>query len=205
MAIAISAWPSLATAQASGRAGLVVVHGDGRRAFAIVAFEGESIRTVEMLHRTGLEISEVSFGALGVAICDVDGTGCDVSTCRRRVCQGPNPDDPFWQLFILTDAGAWQRASLGISSDSLTDGAVRALIWTGTEPGIPAFSIDEVAGRAGEVNDDGVALTRYDESGAIVSGDSEEDPGVPVAGLAAVALAAVLAVTLVFRRQASAR
>jgi hypothetical protein len=194
-----------ATAQAQGRAGLVVVHGDGRQAFAIVEFEGESIRAVDLLDRTGLEVTEVGFGALGVAICDIDGSGCDVATCRRRVCQGPRADDPFWQLFIRTSAGAWQRAPLGISSDTLIDGDVRALIWTGTEPVVPVYSIDDVAARAGTINGEGVALTRYNVEGEIVSGASGDESGVPLAGVAVVALAALLATTLVIRRQISAR
>jgi hypothetical protein len=205
LAISLVTGPLEAAAQVDGRAGLVVVHGDGRQSFAIVELEGESIRVVELLDRTGLQVTEVSFGALGVAICDVDGTGCDVSTCRKRVCQGPQPDDPFWQLFIRTEAGAWQHAPLGISSDSLTDGAVRALIWTGTGANIPDYSIDEVAARAGPVGEGGVALTRYDASGEIISGEPEDDTGIPVAGMAAVALAAVLAATLVFRRQGNRR
>ena len=201
IAIAILTVPKSISAQMEGRAGLVVVHGDGRQSFAIVRFEGESIRTIDVLDRSGLEVTEVSFGALGVAVCDIDGTGCDVSTCRRRVCQGPNPDDPFWQLFIRAEDGSWLHAPLGISNESLTDGAVRALVWTGAEPEIPAYSIDEIAAKAGSLDENGVALTRYDASSEVISGADSDDASLPITGLAVVAVAAVVAVGLVVRRQ----
>ena len=200
LAIAITGLPTATDAQSVGRAGLVVVHGDGRQAFAIVQFEGDSITAVEALERTGLEVTELSFGALGVAVCAIEGTGCNVTTCRRRVCQGPRPDDPFWKLFIRTDEGKWQPAPLGISSESLGDGAVRALAWTGTEPRFPAYTIEEIAAKAGPVDGNGVALTRYEADGEVLSPGAGGDGGIPMAGLAAVALAAILGIGLVVRR-----
>lgn len=205
LAVALLLLTGTGTAQTTSRAGLVVAHGDGRQSFVLVQFEGESIRAVELLDRSGLTVTELSFGALGIGVCAIEGTGCDVATCRQRVCQGPRPDDPFWQLFIRTDEGSWQSAPLGISSDSVPNGGVRALIWTGTDPELPAYTIEEVATRAGAVGDDGVALTRYDAAGNVLTGAEPDDFSIPVAGLVAVGLAAVLAVALVARRQALTR
>ena len=187
------------------QAGLIVVHGDGRQSFVIVQFDGESIPAVELLARSGLVVTELNFGALGMAVCDIDGTGCDVATCRKRVCQGSKPDDPFWQLFIPTHDGEWQSAPLGISSQSLADGAVGALIWTGADPTIPAYTMEEVASKAGAIGADGVALTRYGASGEVHAPSDPDESGIPVGGLAAVGMAAAFAVALIVRRQMVSR
>ena len=204
--VAVAPWfVQSVSAQVSSRAGLVVVHGDGRQSFAIVQFEGDSIPVVDVLGRSGLEVTELNFGALGVGVCAIEGTGCDVATCRKRVCQGPQPDDPYWQLFIPTDVGGWRYAPLGISSESLSDGDVRALVWTGTEPELPMYSSGDVAAKAGSIGENGVALTRYDAEGRIAARDEDGASSIPLAGLAAVALAAVLAMTLVVRRRGGSR
>lgn len=197
--------PGWSVSAQENQAGLIVVHGDGRQSFVIVQFESESIPAVEILARSGLVVTELNFGALGMAVCDIDGTGCDVATCRKRVCQGSKPDDPFWQLFIRSDDGEWQPAPLGISSESLADGAVRALIWTGADPTIPAYTMVEVAAKAGAIGADGVALTRYSASGEVLSPSNPDESGFPVGGLAAVGIAAAFAVALIVRRQMGSR
>lgn len=183
------------------RAGLIVAHGDGRMAYVVVEFEEPELSGAEFIHRSGLVTTEVSFGGLGVAICAIDETGCDVSECRKRVCHGPQPDDPYWQYFLGDPDGSWQASPLGVSADAVANGAVRALVWSADPPAFPALSVDEIAAKAGDVDSDGVALTRYRADGSV---DTESYAGgessLPIAGIAAIALALV-AVGAVLVRQ----
>jgi hypothetical protein len=184
------------------RAGLVVDHGDGRMAYALVTFDGEEISGAELLDRSGLDVTEVSFGGLGVAVCAIDETGCDIGTCRKRVCQGPARDDPYWQYFTRSTDGTWQIAVLGLSGDSVRDGAVRALIWSAGLPDFPAPTIDDVARKSGQTGDDGVALTRYAPDGSVAIEDTGDDAtDVPYAGIAVVVVAVVIVGGVVVRQR----
>ena len=192
------------TTAASGtsRAGLIVAHGDGRMAYALVTFDGEPISGAELLDRSGLSVTEVSFGGLGVAVCSIDSTGCDIGECRKRLCQGPQRDDPYWQYFIESGAGTWQVAALGISGDSVPDGGVRALVWSAGTPQFPAPSIDELAAKSGPVGENGVALTRYQADGTVDTGsESDGNDRFPYAGFAIVGIAVVVVGGVIWRRR----
>jgi len=194
--------PGTAHAAGSSRAGLIVAHGDGRIAYALVTFDGESISGADLVQRSGLPVTEVAFGGLGVAVCSIDTTGCDIGECRRRLCQGPKRDDPYWQYFIESGSGSWQVAALGISGDSVPDGGVRALIWSAGTPQFPAPSIDDVAARSGPVDQSGVGLTRYQADGTVDTGaESDGDGSFPSAGFAVVGIAVVLVGGVVWRRR----
>jgi hypothetical protein len=196
---------NLAGAQGESRAGLVVAHGDGRMAYALVTFDGESISGEELLDRTGLAVTEVSFGGLGVAVCAIDETGCDIGECRKRVCQGPQRDDPYWQYFTSDGDGAWHVAALGISGDEVGNGAIRALIWSAGEPDFPSPSLEELAVKAGPANDAGVALTRYQANGETDDGDLDDDDDVPYPGIIVVLVAVVIVGGVFVRRQSGRR
>jgi hypothetical protein len=194
--------PGTANAAGSSRAGLIVAHGDGRIAYALVTFDGESISGADLVQRSGLPVTEVTFGGLGVAVCSIDTTGCDIGECRKRLCQGPKRDDPYWQYFIESGSGSWQVAALGISGDSVPDGGVRALIWSAGTPQFPAPSIDDVAARSGPVDQSGVGLTRYQADGTVdTGGESDGDGSFPSAGFAVVGIAVVLVGGVVWRRR----
>jgi hypothetical protein len=198
----------LGTAGAAGssRAGLIVAHGDGRVAYALVTFDGDSISGADLVERSGLSVTEVNFGGLGVAVCSIDATGCDIGECRKRLCQGPKRDDPYWQYFIKSGSGSWQVAALGISGDSVPDGGVRALIWSAGTPQFPAPSIDDLAAKSGPVGEGGVALTRYQSDGSVdTGGESESNDGTPFAGFAVVGVAVVIVGGVVLRRRRSGR
>jgi hypothetical protein len=189
-----------AQARGESRSGLVVAYGDGRMAYVVVNFAGESISGAEVLDRSGLAVTEVSFGGLGVAVCAVDSTGCDVRECRQRLCHGPKPDDPYWQYFVALE-GTWKVAPLGVSGDSLENGSVRAFIWSAGAPSFTVPSIDEIAGKAGAPGSDAVALTRYRADGAVEREvDSQSSKRGMLAGLAGIGLAVVLTAGLVLHR-----
>jgi hypothetical protein len=194
-----------ATGAEAARAGLVVAHDDGRTAYVVVSFEDESISGEDLLDRSGLEVTEVGFGGLGVAVCAIDETGCDIAECRQRVCHGPSRDDPYWQYFIGQPDGTWQVSPLGVSADTLTDGDVRTLIWSADKPEFPAPSIDEVAAKAGPLDEEGVALTRYQAGGSLeVEDDEPSDDDLPVGGLAIVGVALLVAGSVLAMRRRAA-
>jgi hypothetical protein len=176
--VASLAVPAIGTAQeAPNRAGLIVIHDDGRVSWSLVEFAEDAISGVDLLHRSGFEVTEVNFGALGVGVCSIDATGCEVSQCRQRVCQGPRPDDPYWQYFLANPDGSWTYASLGVSSDTVLPGDVRAFAWTAETPGLAAPTIEEVAARALDRHGDRSWLTRYAADGSVLHDDPTEDSG----------------------------
>lgn len=130
-------------------AGLVVRHGDGRVTYAYVPFAEEEIDGVELLRRSGLPLVTVPFGGLGEGVCSLEGEGCGVEECRRRVCQGSRPDDPYWQYFRQESPGAWRPLALGASGTKVRDGDIDGWSWTGGEAGLPALSLVAVAAAAG--------------------------------------------------------
>jgi hypothetical protein len=202
VAVAVLIGGDPAVAANPARAGLVIDHGDGRMAYAIVTFDEEEIPGAELIDRSGVEVTEVSFGGLGVAVCAIDETGCDIATCRKRVCQGPARDDPYWQYFVRSAEGTWQVAALGLSGDSIADGGVRAFIWSAGVPDFPAPSIDEIARMAGQAGDGGVALTRYAPDGSIADNESSDSGAdVPFAGIAVVVVAVVIVGGVIVRKR----
>ena len=130
-------------------AGVVVRHGDGRLTYAYVAFPEESISGIELLRRTGIPLVTTSFGGLGEGVCSLEGEGCSAGECRRRVCQGPRPDDPYWQYFRQEAPGQWRWLVLGASATKVHDGDVDGWSWTGGDPLLPAVTLADVTRLAG--------------------------------------------------------
>jgi len=134
-------------------AALVVRYGDGRTTYAYVPFEDASISGLDLLRR-GLGAGEVplvtvGFGGLGEGVCRIADTGCPAADCRRRVCQGPNPDAPYWRYFRQAAPGDWRPVPLGASGSEVADGDVDAWSWTGGDAGLPPLTITDVARLAG--------------------------------------------------------
>lgn len=130
-------------------AGLVVDYGDGRISYVWVPFTEDEISGVELLQRSGLDIVTVGFGGMGEAICQVDDTGCPVDVCRKRLCQTSDPESPFWRYSRQTSSGEWEFVALGASATKVRDGDIDAWSWTGTDPNLPALTMNELARRAG--------------------------------------------------------
>ena len=130
-------------------AGIVVRHGDGRLTYAYVAFPEETISGIELLRRSGIPLVTTSFGGLGEGVCSLAGEGCAAGECRRRVCQGPRPDDPYWQYFRQEAPGEWRWLVLGASATEVHDGDVDGWSWTGGDPLLPAVTLADVARLAG--------------------------------------------------------
>jgi hypothetical protein len=132
-------------------AGLVVRDAEGRMTYAWVPFAEEKIDGIDLLHRSGIPVVTVGFGALGEGVCSIAGQGCGVAECRRTVCQASTADAPYWQYFQQdrSDPAVWTWQPLGASSSSVEDGDVFGWSWTANEPALPAIPAREIASLAG--------------------------------------------------------
>lgn len=141
-------------------AGLVVRDGEGRLTYAYVGFAEETIDGIELLRRSTIPLVTVPFGGLGEGVCSLAGEGCPAGECRRRVCQGPAPDDPYWRYFRQEAPGVWGALALGGSATEVRDGDVDGWSWTGGDPGLPAATLADVARVVGAEPDALGATTR---------------------------------------------
>jgi len=130
-------WLGTTGAAADGprRVGVVVVHGDGSVVTRCVAFSESSLTGFEALERTGLDIVSAFNPGQGMAMCRIDGEGCDAGNC---FCDMPN----YWTYWHLVD-GAWQYSSAGGSTHRIYDGDVDCWLWGSGNPP-PAISLDEI-------------------------------------------------------------
>lgn len=98
----------------SNRAALVAEHGDGSVVTRCVSFDAATLTGEGLLNASGVAWSGQSYGGFGAAVCALDAEPAHYSTC-------PGKDD-YWAVFISRGSGAWQLASIGISSLALGDG-----------------------------------------------------------------------------------
>ena len=143
--------PASAATEPVHVAGLVVDYGDGAMTYAWIPFSEDEISGVDLLERSGLPVLTVGFGGIGDAVCKIVKTGCDVSACRLRLCQTADHSSPFWQYLRLGPDGVWSKQPLGGSQSKVTDGAIDAWVWAGSDsmPVLPVLSLDSLAKQAG--------------------------------------------------------
>jgi hypothetical protein len=203
--------PSPAAGQedaATSAAGFVLDTGQGEPRYVVVTFADSSMTAVDLLRAADLDAVTVEFGGLGEAVCSIDRTGCDVSTCRQRVCQTGDPESPFWQYWEQGDAGTWTLSSLGASHAEVADGDIAAWVWTGTEPELGPVSWTELAQRAGapqdivdgEIAGEPAVYASGTDAGASEAGDL---PGT-LASMAALAVVGMAGGFLVWRQRRGA-
>lgn len=128
-------------AQYPNGAGLVVRHGDGTLVYAYVQFEGEAINGIDLLSRSGLDVTIAPFGGLGGAVCAIGGEGCPSDNC---FCHSYSSPSFFWRYYVFENGG-WVEYPVGASSRQLADGDIDGWSWTAGENGLPIVSIDEIA------------------------------------------------------------
>lgn len=149
--------PRPTSAEELNHAGLIIRDGEGRLTYAWVPFAEDEISGIELLQASGIPVVTVGFGALGEAVCSIDGQGCGVSDCRRNVCQASSADAPYWQYFAQdrTNPAIWRWLALGPSASKVHDGDVFGWSWTAGDPSLPALSGSDVAALAGAGNGEG--------------------------------------------------
>jgi hypothetical protein len=122
-------------APAGGRAALVVDRGDGEPIVRCVELSGPSISGIELLERSGLELSYDVTGSMGTMVCGIAGTGCDFPR-EACLCGCPGEGDcRYWSLWTGAPGRRWERAESGAGAAIVTDGTVQG--WRfgdGSEP-----------------------------------------------------------------------
>ncbi len=136
-----------AAAQASPRAALIVQFGDGSYITRCVPFSEESITGLELLTRSGLQVS-----LWGGAVCRIEEQGCDYPAqacfcqCRGSSCQYWS----YWHWRAATGPsageGSWAYAQIGSGDYPVQDGAVEAWLWGDAQNPPVTVSFAEICG-----------------------------------------------------------
>ncbi|MBA2278786.1 MAG: hypothetical protein H0W06_13595 [Chloroflexia bacterium] len=127
----------------------MVSYGDGRVSYVYVPFVEDELTGIELLRRSGIPLTTVSFGGLGQAVCTVGGTGCGLTECRQRVCQTADRSSPFWQYVRQTAPGEWSPVALGASHSTVRDGVIDGWVWTSGQPSLPGITMTDLLELAG--------------------------------------------------------
>ncbi|MGD0121234.1 MAG: hypothetical protein ABSC46_01590 [Candidatus Limnocylindrales bacterium] len=98
----------------SGRAALIVQHGDGSVLTRCVSFGTATVTGEQLLNLSGVAWSGQSFGSYGQAVCALDSEPAHYTTCPGQ--------ESYWVIFVSRGGGAWQLSAAGISSLTLADG-----------------------------------------------------------------------------------
>jgi hypothetical protein len=103
-------------AGAAHRVGIVVEHGDGKVVRRCVGFAAPTVSAIAVLQASGIETGTVSFGAIGTAVCQIDGEPASYPpTCFTG-------SGPYWELFVAPDGGPWTSAPKGASLTTVLSG-----------------------------------------------------------------------------------
>ncbi len=141
LALLLALAPPVAAQEAPPhRAGLVVVHGDGRVRTRCVSFEEPEISGLALLQRSGLAVTPGS-DAMGATVCSLDGEGCPANDC---FCECKGQPCRYWIYYHQGDDGAWRYSGVGASAWMVGHGDVDAWIWGGEGALPPAISWDSI-------------------------------------------------------------
>jgi len=141
--IGLAVSPAMAQVK-DNRAGLVVVHSDGRVLTRCVSFSEEQITGLTLLQRSGLSFTSAS-GPLGSTVCALDGEGCPASDC---FCECKGTPCGYWTYFSRSPEGGWVYAHVGASMRQVHDGDVDAWVWGNGHQLPPPMSFEAICGGA---------------------------------------------------------
>lgn len=186
-----------AAAQTERRAALIAQFGDGSCVTRCVPFSAESITGLELLIRSGLEVS-----LWGGAVCRIEQEGCDYPA-QPCFCQCKGSSCQYWSYWHLRD-GAWTYAQTGSGDYHVHDGDVEAWLWGDAQTPPIALSFAAICGPSeaatSTVGDSTPSPSDTGTSTASKQGSSQSVSPVlrpASAGLAQYAIFAVMAVGLV--------
>jgi hypothetical protein len=177
-------------------AGIYIDFGNGETTMVLVPFSEDEISGIDLIERSSLPILTVGFGGLGDAVCVIEKTGCELSSCRRTLCQDGDRESPFWQYLQRSDSGEWVTSPLGASAGKVQDGDIDAWVWTGKPPELPALTLDDIRARTGppQGNEPAVYTT------ATASGDEGNSSQQWLIGGGMIAVAVIAGGTMVVLR-----
>ena len=156
LACVLVLWPPLRLAAEGPKphqAALIVEYGDGRVDTRCVSFSEEKITGVDLLSRSGLAVG-FGQGAIGIQVCKVGDTGCDV-TSQPCFCQCLTADCHYWTYFTWRD-GAWVYSQVGAGQRQLADGDADAWVWGNGKQG-PSLSPEGIC--SGQVAEQAASAT----------------------------------------------
>lgn len=119
-----------AAATFTGHVTLVVEHGGGGVTGLCIGFDGATITGEQILQASGLRYAVQSYGALGDAVCQIDGEPATYGTCLPST-------GSFWAMFVSRGGGGWQNADRGMSTETFSDGDAEGFRYddqSGAEP-----------------------------------------------------------------------
>jgi len=134
--------------RASGAVGVVVRHGDGRVLYAYIPLIGERVTGAEVLQQAGFPLNVQASSSLGVAVCKIDGEGCDAPK-EDCFCKSYGNPAFYWHYYTYTRTGgpngAWRTSNTGAGNRVLRDGDIDGWSWTANDPALPPVTLDEIA------------------------------------------------------------
>lgn len=113
----------------SGRAAILVVHGDGSTTSRCVPVTGEEFTGEDLLRDSGIVTAADPANPLGLLVCGLEGEGCafpdEPCLCQ---CRGVGSCS-YWAYFNLDPEGGWVYAVEGARLRAIHDGEVDLWIW----------------------------------------------------------------------------
>ena len=131
------------------RAGLVVVHGDGRVVTACVAFSEEGISGVDLLRRSGLTVTVGAYTGLGYGVCEIDGEGCPAG--QPCFCQCEGSPCAYWTYSHRRPDGSWAISGVGAGGWQVHDGDVDGWVWGDGSTAPPIMAFEELCPPEGDL------------------------------------------------------
>lgn len=133
VALLLSITSVTVSAQTAGRAGLVVLHSDGRLITRCIEFAEAEISGYDLLLRSGLDLN-AERSSMGMAICRIDQVGCTTPQ-EPCFCAIEDGRQLYWSYWQRRD-GSWVYSQLGASNSRVRPGMVDAWIWGSGEPAL---------------------------------------------------------------------
>jgi len=138
--LALLPQPVLAQEGGQNRAGLIVVHGDGRVLTRCVMFTEERISGVTLLQRSGLAV-DANTGPMGSAVCTINREGCPANDC---FCQCKSNPCMYWNYFHRNADGSWAYSGMGAATWTVGNGDIDGWVWGDGSAPPPALAFDTI-------------------------------------------------------------
>lgn len=138
--LALLPQPVLAQEGGQNRAGLIVVHGDGRVLTRCVTFNEERISGVALLQHSGLAV-DANPGPMGSAVCTINREGCPANDC---FCQCKNNPCTYWNYFHRNADGSWAYSGMGAATWTVGNGDIDGWVWGDGSAPPPALAFDTI-------------------------------------------------------------
>jgi hypothetical protein len=142
---------SVQPARAAGAAGIVIRHSNGRLVYALVPLAGNGMTGAEALQKSGLGLNVSVGGSFGVAVCTIDGEGCQ-SPKEDCFCKSYGDPALYWHYYQRNSDGSWRTSGIGAGNRVLHDGDVDGWSWTGGDSNLPPVTLEQIAGAVQSTN-----------------------------------------------------